>query len=146
MAKLSMTIPEMTEFLAEVFPQIDREFEILQIDEDEVIVRMKIEHRHLRPGNTVSGPSMFSLIDVAYYIAVLTRTGAEALAVTTNCNINFMRKPNPTDLIGKARILKHGKVLSVGEVFVYSEGMDEPVAHAQVTYSIPPKRSEFARS
>ncbi len=80
---------------------------------------------------------MFTAVDCAYYIATLAMIGPKALAVTTNCSIDFMRKPQQTDLIADARVLKLGKVLSVGSVHLYSEGMKEPVAHASLTYSIP---------
>ncbi len=104
-------------------------------------MRMKIGERHLRPGNTVSGPSMMGLADAAFYIATLAQIGPVALAVTTNLNINFLRKPGPTDIIAIAKIFKLGQRLSIGEVSIFSEGQDELVAHATVTYSIPPDRS-----
>lgn len=136
---LQMTIPQITAFLAEVFPQIDRDFAIEDLSAEDVTVRMNIEKRHLRPGGTVSGPSMFALADVSYYIATLAHIGPEALTVTTNCSIDFMRKPDACDMIAKARVLKLGRTLSVGDVLIYSEGNDKPVARANLTYSIPPK-------
>ena len=97
--------------------------------------------RHLRPGGTVSGPSIFGLVDVAMYLAILSRIGPVALTVTTSCAIDFMRKPAAgRDLLGEARVLKLGRSLAVGDVMVFSEGMAEPVARASLTYSIPPKR------
>ena len=94
---------------------------------------------HLRPGATVSGPTMFLLADVTFYLATLSIIGPKSLTVTTNCSINFLRKPNEKNLTSKARILKLGKTLSVGDVLIYSEDIDEPVAHASLTYSIPQK-------
>lgn len=135
--ELKMTIAEVTAFLEKVFPQIDKDFEIMSLDAGNVVVRMKVETRHLRPGGTVSGPSMFALADVSYYIATLALIGPEALTVTTNCSIDFMRKPAATDMIAKARVLKLGRTLSVGDVLLYSEGVDAPVARANLTYSIP---------
>jgi uncharacterized protein (TIGR00369 family) len=93
----------------------------------------------LRPGATVSGPTMFLLADVTFYLATLSIIGPKSLTVTTNCSINFLRKPNEKNLTSKARILKLGKTLSVGDVLIYSEDIDEPVAHASLTYSIPQK-------
>jgi uncharacterized protein (TIGR00369 family) len=81
-----------------------------------------------------------TLADLAMYMAVLAMIGPVALAVTTNLNINFLRKPGQADVIAEARLLKLGKRLAVGEVTMYSEGDPEPVAHATVTYSIPPER------
>ena len=80
---------------------------------------------------------MFALSDVALYVAILAQIGKVGLAVTTNLNINFLRKPPPRDLIGEARLIKLGKRLAVGEVGIRSEGEDELVAHAVGTYSIP---------
>jgi len=138
--ELKMTIAEVTAFLEKVFPQIDNDFELLSLSVDEVVVRMNVQNRHLRPGGTVSGPAMFALADVSYYMATLAFIGPEALTVTTNCSIDFMRKPAATDMIGKARVLKLGRSLSVGDVLLYSEGVAAPVARANLTYAIPQNR------
>ncbi|MBR9649788.1 PaaI family thioesterase [Thalassovita aquimarina] len=135
-----MTAPELMDFLETVFPQVKDDFEIEEIDDMQVRVRMKIAERHLRPGGTVSGPSMFALADCAVYMAVLAMIGPQALAVTTNCSMDFMRKPAAeTDLIADCRLLKLGRVLAVGDVLIYSEGVAAPVARASMTYSIPPR-------
>ncbi len=138
--ELKMTIAEITAFLEKVFPQIDNDFDVISLSPEEIVVRMNVKERHLRPGGTVSGPSMFALADVSYYIATLAFIGPEALTVTTNCSIDFMRKPAATDMIAKARVLKLGRTLSVGDVLLYSEGQEKPVARANLTYSIPPKQ------
>ncbi|WP_099245822.1 PaaI family thioesterase [Pelagimonas phthalicica] len=131
----------MMAFLAEVFPQVDGMFGIDRLDEELLVMRLHAHERHLRPGGTVSGPAMFSLVDVAAYVATMARVGREALAVTTHCSIDFMRKPKAgADILAKARVLKLGKALSVTDVLLFSEGETEPVAHASLTYSIPPKR------
>ncbi len=136
---LKMTIPDLEVFLKDVFPQVCDDFAIEDLSEDEITVRLKVSEKHLRPGGTVSGPSMFGLADVCFYLIILANIGPKALTVTTNCSIDFMRKPAEVDLIAKARLLKLGKALAVGDVLLYSEGMEKPVAHANVTYSIPPK-------
>ena len=135
-----LSVAEVEAFLGEVFPQVDGLFVTEDLGSMTARVRMKITEEQLRPGGTVSGPSMFALADCAFYIVTLAMIGPEALTVTTNCNINFMRKPGPVDLIGEARILKLGRSLSVGDVTIFSEGMEAPVAHATLTYAIPPKR------
>ena len=134
-----MTIAQMEAFLSSDFPQIGDQFTIIESHEDELTVRLNVNDSHLRPGGTVSGPSMFALADVGMYLAVLERIGPVALAVTTNCSIDFMRKPEAgRDIIAKARILKLGRVLAVGDVLMFSEGSDKAVARASLTYSIPP--------
>lgn len=103
-------------------------------------VRFRVDKKHLRPGDTVSGPTLMALADVAMYAALLGEIGLVPLAVTTNLNINFLRRPAQKDVIGEAKLLKVGKQLAVGEVSLYSDGDPEPVAHVTCTYSIPPKR------
>ncbi|WP_323781980.1 PaaI family thioesterase [Thalassovita sp.] len=135
-----MTGPELMDFLETVFPQVKSDFDVEEVADMRVRVRMKIAERHLRPGGTVSGPSMFALADCSVYMAVLAMIGPEALAVTTNCSMDFMRKPAAaTDLIAECRLLKLGRVLAVGDVLIYSEGIEAPVARASMTYSIPPR-------
>ncbi len=137
MARVSRTGTEA--FLKREFPQAT--FEIESFDEDSVTIRRRIGIEDLRPGGTVSGPSMMSLADCAIYIAVLREIGLIALAVTTSLNFNFLRKPVANkDILGVCKILKLGKSLAVGEVTIYSEGDNRPIAHSVGTYSIPPQK------
>ncbi|MGH1445698.1 MAG: PaaI family thioesterase [Cognatishimia sp.] len=136
-----MTRAEMQDYLWEVFPQIRGHFSVEHIDGAVTVMRMPVTDQNLRPGGTVSGPTMFALADVAAYAATLAHIGREALAVTTNCSIDFMRKPSAdADLIATAEVLKLGKSLSVVDIRICSEGQKAPVARATLTYSIPPKR------
>ncbi len=135
-----MTAQEMMEFLQQVFPQVRDDFAIEHMDGETVTMRLKTAERHLRPGGTVSGPSMFALADVTAYVATMAPLGRVALAVTTGCSMDFMRKPAAgVDLIAKGRLLKLGRALTVTDVLIYSEGSDKPVARASLTYSIPPE-------
>lgn len=134
---LAMDVAQLTEFLKQEFPQTS--IVIDAVGEGWIKVRQAIELKHLRPGNTVSGPSLMAVADVALYLAILAIKGPVALAVTTNLNINFLRKPAADkDIIGDCRLIKIGKRLVVGEVFIYSDGDPEAVAHVTATYSIPP--------
>ena len=136
------TADEMTQFLAEVFPQMQNEFVVEHLDGENVTMRMPVFDRHLRPGGTVSGPTMFALADVAAYVATMAPIGREASAVTTGCSLDFMRKPEAgQDLLARARLLKLGKALSVTEILIFSQGSEKPVARASMTYSIPPNRT-----
>lgn len=132
-----MTIAQIDAFLAEVFPQIDDQFKTLELTEHGARVKLLTADQHLRPGGTISGPAMFALADCAFYIAILSKLGPKAMAVTTNCSIDFMRKPAQSDLIAEVRILKMGKSLVVGDVVMISQGENQPVARASMTYSIP---------
>ena len=128
------------EFLAREFPQVAGDFTVEAVAPMTVTVRLNTQEKHLRPGGTVSGPTLFALADVAIYLAVLAMIGPKALAVTTNCSIDFMRKPAAgRDLICEARLLKLGRVLAVGDAMIRSDGQEGVVARAGLTYSIPPK-------
>jgi len=139
---LAMTEDELRGFLEREFPQVAPEIRIHHLDENGISVDMRIASRHLRPGNTVSGPTLFTLADVSFYLLILSRIGPEALTVTTGANINFMRKPEPGPIRSHARILKLGRSLVVGDVEICSPddaARARPFAHASLTYSIPPK-------
>ncbi|GAB4295611.1 MAG: PaaI family thioesterase [Roseovarius sp.] len=138
--RLQMSIEEVSALLEREFPQVSTHFTIEELAPMRIRVRLNVGEAHLRPGGTVSGPSIFALADVAVYMAVLAMIGPETLAVTTNCSIDFMRKPAAgRDLIAECRLLKLGRALAVGDVLVFSEGEEEPVARASLTYSIPPR-------
>jgi len=138
---LKMTLDELRVFLDAHFEQVRDEFEILDVSPMHLVLRALVDDKHLRPGGTVSGPTMFALADVAVYLAILAMIGPKALAVTTNCAIDFMRKPvADANLRAEARLLKLGRVLAVGDVLIYSEGEEAPVARASLTYSIPPEQ------
>lgn len=104
------------------------------------VMRMRCDATLVRPGGTVAGPALMALADVCMYGVVLGLIGRVELAVTTNLNINFLRKPALADVIAEGRILKLGKRLAVGEVLLHSDASEELVAHVTGTYSIPPLR------
>jgi uncharacterized protein (TIGR00369 family) len=138
---VAMTIDELERFLAAEFPQAFHPESGLAIEavwDCGCRVRQAFRSASLRPGGTISGPTMMALADFAMYVAVLAAIGPVPLAVTINLNINFLRKPAQRDLMAEARLLKLGKRLATGEVTIRSDGEDAPVAHVTATYSIPP--------
>lgn len=141
MAAPAMSVQEIETLLAAEFPQAffpGSGLSVEQVEFGTCRVRQAYLPQHLRPGGTISGPTMMALADFAMYVAVFSAAGRVPLAVTTNLNINFLRKPAKADLLADARLLKQGKRLVVGEVTIRSQGEGEPVAHVTSTYSIPP--------
>ena len=133
-----MNSDEIQRFLQQEFPE--NRMVVESCENRSAILRLDVDHTHLRPGGAISGPTMMLLADTAMYAAILTTMGGVVLAVTTNLNINFLRKPEAhRDLVGESWLMKMGKRLIVGEVIIYSQGDPEPVAHATCTYSIPPR-------
>lgn len=138
---LRMTLDDLVVFVEREFAQVEGDFTVLALTEDSIEVRLNVTDKHLRPGGTVSGPAMFSLADVTAYFMTLARIGPQALTVTTNCSIDFMRKPAAgKNLTAKGRLLKLGRQLSITDILLYSDGQGAPVARASLTYSIPPSR------
>tara|TARA_B100000497_G_scaffold77943_1_gene87067 strand:+ start:561 stop:983 length:423 start_codon:yes stop_codon:yes gene_type:complete len=135
---LKMNAAELSAFLRLEFPQVADEFEMVELSATRLEVALRVQDKHLRPGGTVSGPSMFALADVAAYLHILALIGPKALAVTTNCGIDFMRKPNAqADLLCKNEVVKLGQSLAVCQSLIYSEDQAQPVARANLTYAIP---------
>lgn len=137
---MKMNAAELDRYVDEVFPELNlggKSYVIEEVAPMSARVRLICQPRHLRPGGTISGPTMFALADVALYAAILGEIGPVAMAVTTNLNINFLRRPEPGDLIGECRLFKLGKRLAFGEVGLRPLGGTDLVAHATGAYSIP---------
>lgn len=134
-----LTAEEVEAYIHDIFPQQRGVFYGLEIAPMQAKVRMKIGYENLRPGGTVSGPAVFTIADCAFYMACLAMVGREGMMVTANLNLNFLRRPAEADLFADARILKLGRSLITGEITIYSDGLDDPVAHATTTYAVPHK-------
>ena len=140
MAAAKMTVAEVEQFLRDEFPQAfsGDDIAIESADGQTCLLRQRFSERMLRPGGTVSGPTLMALADFAMYVVLLSAIGPIGLAVTTNLNINFLRKGQPgQDVLAEARLLKLGKRLAVGEVNLLSGTSPDPIAHVTSTYSIP---------
>lgn len=141
MSVAKMSVPELEQFLRREFPQFFGEGSTVRIERADgmtCLVREPFHERMLRPGGTVSGPTLMALADCAMYVVLLSAIGPVGLAVTTNLNINFLRKGAPgQDVLAEARLLKLGKRLAVGEVTLLSGDSPDPIAHVTATYSIP---------
>jgi uncharacterized protein (TIGR00369 family) len=140
MSVMKMGVAEIERFLREEFPQVfaGDDFRIESADGRACVLRQRYSGSMLRPGGTVSGPTLMALADYAMYALLLSAIGPVGLAVTTNLNINFLRKGAPgQDLRAEAKLLKLGKRLAVGEVTLLSADSAEPIAHVTATYSIP---------
>jgi uncharacterized protein (TIGR00369 family) len=134
---------------AEEFRQILRDgmpsgaampFEVVTLEHGHALMRLTTGPADLRPGGTVSGPVLFGFADLAMYAAVLSVVGNEPMAVTTDSTVHFLRRPRAGTLLARARLLKQGQRLMVGEITVSAESdEDAPVAHFVMTYSVPPR-------
>lgn len=140
MAEAKMSVAELEQFLRAEFPQAfaSGDIRVERADGETCLLRERYSDRMLRPGGTVSGPTLMALADCAMYVVLLSAIGPVGLAVTTNLNINFLRKGQAgQDVLAEAKILKLGKRLAVGEVTLLSGDSRDPIAHVTATYSIP---------
>lgn len=137
-----MDADDIENFIDAHFPQVHMDGRVLAVTSvapGAVTVRLEPNERHLRPGGTISGPTLFTVADLAAYYVILAHIGPVALVVTTNLNINFVHRAAPGPLSCVARLLKLGKRLAVTDVSI-EDGAGTLVAHATATYSIPPDR------
>ena len=132
-----MTADELNDFFLAAFEGSERSYRIERVEPGRVLARVPVANLMLRPGGTVSGPTQMGLADGAAYALILAHIGPVALAVTSSLNIAFLRKPQPADLVADATFLKLGRKLAVVDVRLRSEGSDDPIAQATVTYAIP---------
>ena len=136
--KLQFSISELSSYLDEVFPQVVNRYRIVDLKKGYARVIQNITQENLRPGGTVSGPTIFSLVDIGMYILLLAHIGKEPLAVTTNCSIDFLKKPTiDEELVADCNLLKLGKTLVVGEVLVKSSLKEDLLARSSITYCRP---------
>jgi len=141
--KAKLTVDEIRRLLAVEFPEMFNPESGFAIDEiwfRGCKVRKLFSPKSLRPGGTISGPTMMALADFAPYVAIHATIGWAPTAMTTNLSINFLKPPQQKDLLAEARLIKIGKRLAVAEIGIRSEGEEDLVAHATSTYSIPPRR------
>ncbi len=135
-----ISVEEFNNILVEELPwAADSGMTLEKIEDGLAIMRLPYHHRSIRPGGSISGPHMMMLADACMYAVVLGMIGKVKLAVTTNFNINFLRKPIESDLIAEGTIIKMGKRLAIMEVSIYAGEEKSLVAHATGTYSIPPR-------
>ena len=135
---LQWTGDEVFAFLAREFPNAlgrGMNYEIVSLEPEALDMRLQVDESHLRPGGTISGPTMMELVDCAIYVLLLAHHREEArLAVTTNLAISFLRKPKPGPLLARVRLIKHGRTLSVARTDILSEADDRLVASSEATY------------
>jgi uncharacterized protein (TIGR00369 family) len=139
---MRLSVEEVSRLVDEHFPQVHEgpgKIVLEQLADGHARVRLEADPAMLRPGGTVSGPTMFKLADFTIYTALLGHLGDYALqAVTTSMSMNFLSRPAPADMIAEAKLLKVGRRLAISNVEIYAEGRPDMVAHATGTYALPP--------
>lgn len=146
MSEAKVSAEELAEMAREKVPMAGLlAMEVESVLPGEVTIRVPYRDEFIRPGGTIAGPVLMTVADFALYGVVLSLIGRVDLAVTTNLSINFLRRPAPGAVVARARILKLGKRLAVGEVYLHGDDDEDLVAHVTGTYSIPPRDSAETR-
>ncbi|MCB9732460.1 MAG: PaaI family thioesterase [Deltaproteobacteria bacterium] len=141
--RLALSVEELGAFMATHFPvAVPWVGYVEALEPGRVVMRLPFSDEHLRPGGTISGPSLMTLVDTAVYFLILAHRGPVGLAVTSSLHIDFLRKPRPADVVATATFLKDGRRLVVGRVEMVQDGDPRPVAHATATYAMPDDAGE----
>lgn len=140
-SNMGLSVAEVTALIDEHFPQSRDDvgaFVVEDVSAAGARLRLPIRDSFIRPGGSVSGPTMFKLADLAVYAAILGQRGPAAVqAVTSSMTINFLARPEPRDLICEVTLLRLGRRLAVAEAKLRSDGGAELVGHATCTYALP---------
>ena len=144
---------DLTAQLHGAFPAMAEEegrVDVEHVDAATIRIRMRAADRHLRPGATVSGPALFSLVDSVAWLMTLAHLEPGRDALTVSASVQFLRRPTAGTLIGEGRLLRMGRRFSVTDVLVHAgdppavsgTGPDGdgaappgPVVQATVTYA-----------
>lgn len=137
---VAMGPDELNEFLAAAFPQGPLPMRVTRSDQLGVELTWPFHESSIRPGGTISGPTLMTLADTVAYVAVVARIGPQFLTVTSSLQIDFLRKPPPADLRATGEVLRLGRRQAVIAVRIHSAADDELVAHSTCTYAIPADR------
>jgi uncharacterized protein (TIGR00369 family) len=136
------TAEELTAHVRQAFPPDpadagdgDRLVEVVHLDAGTIRIRRRTGARDLRPGDSVAGPVLFSLVDSAAWLMTLAHLEPGRDALTSSLSMQFLRRPPAGELIAEGRLLRLGRRFSVTDVLVYAGGDDRPVAQATVTYA-----------
>lgn len=124
---------------------VNAPYVVEHVDDDAVSLPLKGANAHISPGGTVSGPALMALADGTAWATLLCRIGTNLAAGSTSLHVDFLRPPEPADVVGEGSILRSGKSPSVIE-----DRCDPPEAGTlwpkpKVTCAIP-KRTEGGSS
>jgi uncharacterized protein (TIGR00369 family) len=136
--ELKMTAQQVEDLICQGFTGQRKFLAVEEVRINYARARLLFHKSMLRPDQVLSGPALFSAADLVMYCLVLSHAGPELMAVTANCNMNFLNKGKPGDIVAEARMLKQGRRLLVMEVMLYSSAEPETlVAHVTGSFAVP---------
>lgn len=136
---VSLTPDEVNAFVADVFPSAYADgTRCVELGEGMALARWPFDETELRPGAYISGHRVFGLADASLWYATFTAVGLEAMAVTSEMSIRYLRPAQGGDLWARATLNSVSTRRVVGTVELWVDGAsDRLVAVAQGTYARP---------
>lgn len=146
---LKFNADELKQYLSKVMPSSQGlDFRILDLAPEKLRVALPFKNDFLRPGELVSGPTQMMLADMTAYLLILAHIGPQAMAVTSNLNINFLQGLPAGDVVAEASFYRLGLTLAVVNVEMYPSSTPDQAkqlaSQATVTYVIPRMKQKVA--
>jgi uncharacterized protein (TIGR00369 family) len=110
--------------------------ELLEAEGGRALLRLPASPMLLRPGDTLSGPALMGLADVAMWAALLSLTEGRDDSVTSTMTVNFLRPAGSGAVLAEARLVKRGKRMVFGEILIRAEGSEDIAAHVTTTWAV----------
>lgn len=138
---MELTPDEVDRFVAAEYPAMaGGGVRCVELGEGYAVARWIHDDAELRPGGLISGPTQFVLADSALWFLSFTVLGLEAMAVTSDLHLTFLRPAAGGDLLARAELLRAGRSRITGQVRLWVDGDEgRPVSHAVGSYA-PPRR------
>ena len=130
-----VTVAEINAFLEREFPATSNRCEA--VGKGWAIARLGQASTAIRPGDIISGTTVFGLCDEALWLACFTVIGIEPMTLTSEMSIRYLRPARGTELRARAELHDVGRRSLVGSIVAWTDDVDKPVAVAQGTYVRP---------
>ena len=110
--------------------------ELLEAEGGRAVLRLPPSARLLRPGDTLSGPALMGLADVAMWAALLSVNDGRDNSVTSTMTVNFLRPAGSGPVLAEARLVKRGRRMVFGEIMIRAEDSEEVAVHVTTTWAV----------
>ena len=136
----AITADEINAYLAEAFPISGQR--CVEVGGRWAVAAITPDERSRRPGDIISGPTIFGLCDAVLWYALFGAVGLEPMALTSELSIRYLRPARGDTVFARAELHHVGKRSVIGSIRCWvDEAEDKTVAVAQGTYIRPHPRS-----
>ena len=136
----AITADEINAYLAEAFPISGQR--CVEVGGRWAVAAITPDERSRRPGDIISGPTIFGLCDAVLWYALFGAVGLEPMALTSELSIRYLRPARGDTVFARAELHHVGKRSVIGSIRCWvDEAEDKTLAVAQGTYIRPQPRS-----